>query len=366
MRIERQIVFWIAALVVFAGLLWLLSPILLPFVLGFAIAYAVDPIARRLDKSGISRGFAACIILGGFLLVLAILSRLIVPHISSQIDDIINHPEQYEKGLQDFGQRLAPYYVKATSLLGINAGDADIHQAIDTAVRQFRDFLVSLLNSSMLSSVLQKGRSLISMVALVVITLAVAFYMICDWDRMLNALDRLIPLSQRDTVRGLAREVDKTLAAYVRGQSGVCLILGSYYALILSFLDVKFGLLIGVVGGLLSFIPYVGSTLTLVASVGVALVQTDPTKTWKGVIVVGVAVLVGQFLEGYVLSPKLVGHSVGLNPVWLLFALFAFGYLFHFVGLVLAVPLAAAAGVLIRFAVRRYRESAIYTGDQAT
>jgi predicted PurR-regulated permease PerM len=203
-------------------------------------------------------------------------------------------------------------------------------------------------------------------VALVVITLAVAFYMICDWDRMLSALDRLIPLSQRDTVRGLAREVDKTLAAYVRGQSGVCLILGSYYALILSFLDVKFGLLIGVVGGLLSFIPYVGSTLTLVASVGVALVQTDPTKTWKGVIVVGVAVLVGQFLEGYVLSPKLVGHSVGLNPVWLLFALFAFGYLFHFVGLVLAVPLAAAAGVLIRFAVRRYRESAIYTGDQAT
>jgi predicted PurR-regulated permease PerM len=363
MQIERQIVFWIAALVVFAGLLWLLSPILLPFVLGLVIAYALDPLARRLKKRGINRAFAAFIILGGFLLLIVILSLLILPRLWSQAHDVIEHPEVYEQGLQDIGNKLAPYYVRLMRLLGADSTNGDISQAINQAVQYFRNYLGSFFDSAFFASLLQKGRSLISIFSLLIITPVVAFYLICDWDRMLEALDGLVPLSQRDTLRSLCREVDTTISAYVRGQSGVCLILGSYYAVVLTLMNLKFGLLIGLVAGLLSFIPYVGSLVALVASLGMAMVQTDPTMSWTRVVFVGVLVLVGQFAEGYVLSPKLVGHSVGLNPVWLMFALFAFGYLFGFVGLLLAVPLAAAAGVLARFAVRRYRGSLFYTGS---
>ena len=191
----------------------------------------------------------------------------------------------------------------------------------------------------------------------------VAFYLICDWDSMVDAVDRLIPLPQRDTVRELGREIDATISAYVRGQSGVCLILGSYYAVGLTLAGLSFGLLIGVISGLVSFIPYVGSLTALVLSLGVAVAQFFPD--WTPIIIVAGVVLVGQFFEGNVLAPKLVGESVGLHPVWLMFALFAFSYLFGFVGLLLAVPLAAAAGVLIRFAVRRYRASPLYTGSRA-
>ena len=192
----------------------------------------------------------------------------------------------------------------------------------------------------------------------------VAFYLICDWDRMLEALDGLVPLSQRDTVRSLCREVDTTISAYVRSQSGVCLILGSYYAVVLTLVNLKFGLLIGLVAGLLSFIPYVGSLVALVASLGMAMVQTDPTMSWTRVVFVGVLVLVGQFAEGYVLSPKLVGHSVGLEPGVADVRAVRLRLSVRLRGLVARRSRsAAAAGVLARFAVRRYRESLFYTGS---
>jgi predicted PurR-regulated permease PerM len=191
----------------------------------------------------------------------------------------------------------------------------------------------------------------------------VAFYLICDWDRMVAAIDRLVPVPQREMVRRLGREIDATIAAYVRGQSGLCLILGSYYATGLTFAGLSFGLLIGVISGLISFIPYVGSLTALVLSLGVALAQFAPD--WTRIVIVAGIVLFGQFLEGNVLAPKLVGKSVGLHPVWLIFALFAFGYLFGFVGLLLAVPLAAGSGVLIRFALSRYFASPLYIGNPA-
>ena len=194
-----------------------------------------------------------------------------------------------------------------------------------------------------------------------IITPVVAFYLICDWDGMVDAIDSLVPLPQRDTVRSLFKDIDKTISAYVRGQSGVCLILGSYYALGLTFAGLSYGVLIGVVSGLISFIPYVGSLTALVLSLAVAMAQFFPD--WSSILIVAGVVMIGQFLESYVLAPYLVGHSVGLHPVWLMFALIAFGYLFGFVGLLLAVPLAAAAGVLIRFAVRRYLNSPLYTGE---
>ena len=201
---------------------------------------------------------------------------------------------------------------------------------------------------------------MLSIFSLLIITPVVAFYLGCDWDRIVSSVDQLIPLHQRDTVRSLAREIDASISAYVHGQSGVCLILGSYYAVGLTLAGLSFGFLIGVVCGLISFIPYVGSLTAFVVSLCIAVAQFFPD--WSRILIIAGIVLFGQFLEGNVLSPKLVGHSVGLHPVWLMFALFAFGYLFGFVGLLLAVPLAAAAAVLIRFAIRRYLASPLYTG----
>ncbi len=349
MRLERNIVFWIVALAVFAALLWLLSPILLPFVLGMAIAYVLDPLANQLSKRGIGRALAASLILGGFVLALALLVLLIAPVLAQQLSAFVDNTPAYALRLQAFVSDPNHPWIKR--MVGDNlTGAGDL-------MNQTVGYLTGLL-----ASLWAKGQALISIFSLLIITPVVAFYLICDWDRMMTGVDRLIPVPQRETVRRLGREIDATIAAYVRGQSGLCLILGSYYATGLTFAGLSFGLLIGVVSGLISFIPYVGSLTALVLSLGVALAQFAPD--WTHIVIIAGIVLFGQFLEGNVLAPKLVGESVGLHPVWLMFALFAFGYLFGFVGLLLAVPLAAGAGVLIRFALGRYLASPLYTGNQ--
>jgi predicted PurR-regulated permease PerM len=352
MHLERNIVFWLAALAVFAALLWLLSPILLPFVLGMAIAYVLDPLAERLTRRGMSRLIAALIILLCFVAVFVTLLVLIVPILAHQLSALIDDAPNYAKRLQALVSD--PKYPWLKHVVGDNLAGAN--QSVGDLLNQASGYLTGLL-----ASVWERGQALISIFSLLVIAPVVAFYLICDWDRMVDALDRLIPLPQRETVRGLFKEMDKAISAYVRGQSGVCLILGSYYALGLSFAGLSYGVLIGVVSGLISFIPYVGSLTALVLSLAIATAQFFPE--WTSILIVAGVVLLGQFLESNVLSPFLVGHSVGLHPVWLMFALIAFGYLFGFVGLLLAVPLAAATAVLIRFAVQRYLASPLYTGE---
>jgi len=353
MQIERNIVFWVGALVVLVGLLWLLSPILLPFVLGMAIAYLLDPLNRRLTKRGMSRFVAAFIILASFALAFAILLLFIIPPLIKQFSSLIDNAPAYAQRLQSLVSD--PNYPWLKHIFGDNLGG----ESAGNLTNQAMGYLTGLL-----SSLWSKGQALISIFSLLVITPVVAFYLGCDWDRMVSSIDQLIPLKQRETVRELAREIDASISAYVHGQSGVCLILGSYYAGGLTLAGLNFGFLIGVVSGLISFIPYVGSLTALVVSLCVAVAQFFPD--WSRILMIAGIVLFGQFLEGNVLAPKLVGHSVGLHPVWLMFALFAFGYLFGFVGLLLAVPLAAASGVLIRFALRRYVASPLYTGNRPT
>jgi predicted PurR-regulated permease PerM len=353
MQLERNIVFWGIALVVLVGLLWLLSPILLPFVLGMAVAYVLDPLANRLSKRGMSRLVAALVILGGFVVALATLLVLIVPVLASQFSGFIENAPAYAQRLQAFVSDQNHPWIKHFIGDKLVGADKSVGDVLNQALGYLTAFIASLWT---------KGQTLLSIFSLVIITPVVAFYLICDWDLMIHTVDNLVPLPQRETVRSLGHEIDSTISAYVRGQTGVCLILGSYYALGLTLAGLSFGLLIGVVSGLISFIPYVGSLTALVLSIAVALAQFIPD--WSRILIVAGIVLVGQFLEGNVLAPKLVGHSVGLHPVWLMFALFAFGYLFGFVGLLLAVPLAAAAGVLIRFALRRYLASPLYTGSR--
>jgi predicted PurR-regulated permease PerM len=190
-----------------------------------------------------------------------------------------------------------------------------------------------------------------------VVTPIITAYLVYDWNRIIATLDRLVPVAHRDTVRALVREIDSTVAGFMRGQATICLMLGVFYALALRAMDLNHGLLIGAVSGLLGFVPYFGSLTGLLLSLGVTIAQFG--LTWTPILLVFGIFLVGQSLSDYVLVPYFVGNKVHLNPVWLMFALFSFGYLFGFVGLLIAVPLAASIGVLVRFALRQQPASAI-------
>ncbi len=355
MTIERQIAFWIAALVVLIAALWLLSPVMLPFVAGIALAYLLNPLARRLERLGVHRAVAGLLIIVLVLAALIVLVLLLVPVLVGQLSAFIDRLPSYVTRLQSVIADSSHEWL--TKILGERLPDAS--KSVGELMTQGAGWLAAFLRS-----LWSGGQALISILSLMVVTPVVAFYMLCDWDRMIATVDGWIPRPQRKTVRGLAREIDAAIAGFVRGQTSICLILGAFYAVALALTGLNFGFLIGFMAGLLSFIPYVGSLTGLVVSLGVAIAQFWPN--WTPIIAILVIFLVGQLLEGYVLAPKLVGERVGLHPVWLMFALFAFGYLFGFVGLLVAVPLAAAIGVLVRFALRQYRASPLYRGGETS
>ncbi len=350
---QRQVVFWLAALALFVLALWLLSAILLPFVAGLAIAYLLTPLADRLERYGLNRLAAALLIITLVVLAFVYVILLVAPILGGQLTSFIGSVPGYVSKLQTLLNDQNKPWVQKLLGAGFNPS-ASIGDLVSQGVGWFTSFLQSLWSG---------GRALVSLFSLVVVTPVVAFYLIYDWHRMLRTVDEAIPLNQRETVRELAREIDAAIAGFVRGQSAVCLILGSFYALALTVTGLNFGLLIGLISGLITFIPYVGSMTGLVLGLAVAVAQFWPQ--WTPIITVLAIFLAGQFLEGNLLSPQLVGESVGLHPVWLIFALLAFGYLFGFVGLLVAVPMAATIGVLVRFALARYRQSSLYTGEQA-
>lgn len=350
--VERQIIFWLAVLVLVVLALWLLSDILLPFVAGLAIAYLLTPVTDRLERLGVNRLAAALLIITIVVLALVYLILLVAPIVGAQLSSFIESVPGYVTTVQALlGDPSRPWLQK---LLGAGfSADKSIGDLMTQGVGWLTAFLKSLWSG---------GRALVSVFSLVVVTPVVAFYLIYDWHRMISTVDGWIPLQHRDTVRELAREIDAAISGFFRGQTAVCLILGSFYAVALTFTGLNFGLLIGLISGLITFVPYVGSMTGLVLSLGVAVAQFWPA--YGSILMVLGVFLIGQFLEGNVLSPKLVGESVGLHPVWVIFALLAFGYLFGFVGLLVAVPLAATIGVLTRFALRRYLHSSLYTGEE--
>jgi predicted PurR-regulated permease PerM len=349
MTLTRQMTFWVLTLVVGIAVLWVLREILLPFVAGMALAYLLDPLANRLERMGVNRLAATLVIIGAVVLVFVLLLLIFVPILIGQLGAFIDKLPGYVSRLQTLA--MDPNREWLRKIVGDGVTDAQISDLVKQGAGWITTFAKSLWTG---------GQALLSVFSLVVITPVVAFYLLYDWNRMVATVDNWIPLQHRDVVRGLAKEMDDAIAGFVRGQTGVCLILGSFYAVSLTFAGLAFGLLIGLASGIITFIPYVGSMTGLVLAAGVAIAQFWPEYT-PILVVLGIF-FVGQFIEGYVLAPKLVGESVGLHPVWLMFALFAFGALFGFVGLLIAVPLAAVIGVLLRFALRRYLESPLYTG----
>lgn len=352
MTIQRQFAIWALFIGLFVLGLWLLKGILLPFVAGMAIAYLLDPLADRLEGYGLSRLLATTLITVSFLVLAVVAMILLLPVLYNQLMALLEiMPDLIQRGqvfLLEMGDgRLA-------QLLGASA--PEVEKAISDSVGSSVKWLVDLLPS--LGS---QGLQFVGLISLIVVTPVVAFYLLLDWDRMIERIDALLPRDHAETIRQLARDVNAVLAGFVRGQVIVCLVLGAIYAVGLSLVGLRFGFVVGIIAGIISFIPYLGTIVGFVVGAALALFQFWPDYVSIGMVVAVFAV--GQFVEGNFLSPKLVGDRVGLHPVWVMFAIFAFAALFGFVGALLALPIAAALGVLTRFGISRYRASQLYLGS---
>ncbi len=352
MTLQRKIGFWLGALAILIAFVYVLRDVLTPFVAGLVLAYLLDPLADRLERLGLGRLAATLIILIAFVAVFVAILVVVVPLLAAQLVAFLERAPTYVTRLQallmEQGAPLLERIGGATVL-------ADIQKSLGDVVGKGVTWLASFLGS-----LWSGGQALVGILSLLVITPVVAFYLLLDWDKMIEKVDSWVPVAQQQTVRDLARQMDTAVAGFLRGQTLVCLLLGGIYAIGLFAIGLNFGVLIGISAGLLSFIPYVGSLVGLVVAVGVAVAQFWPDWTMVGLVLL--VFVVGQFIEGNILAPKLVGETVGLHPVWLMFALLAAGSLFGFLGLLLAVPVAASIGVLARFALRQYLASPLHGG----
>ncbi len=344
--VREQAKYWGIATVVFLGVMWALGDVILPFVLGAAVAYSLDPIADRLERMGCSRAMATGIITFFAVLAFVIAVLLILPMLIRQATGLVQAAPEIALNLQTFLTERFPDLADANST--IRRSLSSVGETIQSHGIQVLDTLLASF-SGVLNAVL-----------LFVIVPVVAFYLLYDWDNMVAKIDALLPRDHADTIRAIVSDVDRTMAGFVRGQGTVCLILGTYYAVALMAVGLNFGLVVGFIAGALTFIPYVGALVGGILAIGLALFQF--WGDWLWIVLVWAIFQSGQFVEGNILTPRLVGSSVGLHPVWLIFALSAFGALFGFVGLLVAVPVAAAIGVMARFGIVQYKDSRLYKG----
>lgn len=353
MSTKKVISFWTAAIVGFVLFLWVLRDVLLPFVAGLALAYMLDPLADRLERR-MPRVAATSLILGSFFALLILAFLLVYPIIAEQILDFIHRAPSL---IEQARAKIVPLL---TELLGRlpEGGAGQVKQAITGEANKAVGFLGGII-----TGVIGGGAALLDALSLLFITPIVAFYLIRDWDHLVAWVDDNLPRAHAETIREQLREIDLVLSGFVRGQLSVCVILGIFYAVALTIIGLDFGLVIGLLSGALTFIPYAGAFIGLAMTAVVALIQFW-NEPWMIGVALGVFAL-GQFVEGNIISPMLVGDKVGLHPVLLIFALLAFGSLFGFVGILLAVPVAAIVGVLVRFAFAQYRASHLYHGGRA-
>lgn len=352
MTLQRQIGFWLACLAGFVAFLYLFSGILMPFVAAIILAYLLDPIVDRLEKMGLARLWATMFIMLLvtliFVLVLLAAAPLLMNQLSSFIDKVPGYIARLQVLLAEQGGPLIERFGGPNQLKEVQAA---LSGGVGDAAKWAGGVLTSLISG---------GSTVVGVLSLLVLTPVIAFYVLLDWDHMVAKVDGWLPRPHAPVIRDLARQMDQTVAGFLRGQALLCLILGAFYAIGLSLIGLNFGFLIGIVAGIISFIPFVGSISGLLIGGGVAIAQFWPEYWWI-LAVLGVFGL-GQFIEGNILQPKLLGDAVGLHPVWLMFSLLAFGSLFGFVGVLLAVPVAAAIGVLVRFVLGQYKTSKLYTG----
>ncbi len=344
--VKQQLTYWGIAAVVFLALLWLLGPVLAPFLVGGAIAYFLDPVADRLQRWGLSRVAATTVISLSALLISVLLVLAVIPSLAAQLTGLVEATPQIFSRLQVFLTERFPDLLDENSV---------VRRSILTIGDSLKDWGTQAAKTLFTSAL-----GVLNALLFLVVVPVVAFYLLLDWDKMVARVDALLPRDHAPVVRELARRIDRVLAAFVRGQISVCIVLGVFYSAALMLAGLDFGLLVGAIAGAITFIPYVGALVGGALAIGLALFQF--WGDWVSIGIVAGIFALGQFLEGNVITPRLVGNSVGLHPVWLLFALSAFGSAFGFVGMLVAVPVAAALGVLTRFGIEQYQQSLLYRG----
>ena len=342
----------LAIAAVFIYLIWLLAPVIMPFAIAGMLAYLGDPLVDRLERLGLGRTWAATIVFMVLMLVFIGVLLLLIPLIARQVENLIQNLPRYAAWAQD----TAWPWLQTRLHLDPHALDSDRLLAMLKAHMDSVGGMATLVLGKVTSSSLGIALWLTNLVLVPV----VAFYLLRDWDRLVATIDRMLPRSIQPTIAHLGRESDAILGAFVRGQLLVMLALGAFYGTGLALMGLSVGPLIGMVAGLLSFVPYLGFIIGFVAAIVAALVQFGD---WTHVLLVCGVFGLGQMLEGYVLVPKLVGDKIGLHPVAVIFAVMAGGYLFGFLGVLLALPAASVIVVLLRYLVERYRMSELYTGE---
>ena len=348
--IEKRTMFWVGGFAVCVLLVHLLSSILLPFVAGMLIAYFLDPVADQLEALSISRGISTALILLAFFFIGVGVLTLLFPIMQRQVMELAALVPgmieavrlHVEPLLRDLVAGLPP---DALAEIKTNVGGF-----AGKAAKWFAEFLAGIWSG---------GVALFNLLSLLLITPVVAFYLLRDWDLITTKISSWLPRGARLTIHEQLREIDTTLASFMRGQATVCLLLAIIYCVGLTLVGLKSGLLVGLGAGLISFIPYLGAATGMIVGMGIALFQFSD---WLPVVIVAGIFLFGQSMESYVLTPMLVGERVGLHPVWIIFALMAGDAVFGFTGVLLAVPVAAVIGVLLRFGISRYLDSPLYRG----
>ena len=349
---QRHVLFWLVVAVLLLAALRLLSPVLLPFVAGMVIAYFLNPVVDKLSAAGVPR-------------VISTVLLLLVATAAVALTLVVLLPPAIEQGRS----LLAAMPSEAERLRGVLEAAARQHlgdrfpqaqEAANRAIAGITDALPSLAGT-IAQSLWSGGMAAFNFLSLMLVTPLVAFYALLDWPKILAKVDSWLPRSNAGQIRVLARDIDSRVSAFIRGQGVVCLVLAAYYALALSALGLRYGLLVGLLTGIFSFIPFAGWALGLITATGLAIVQHWPEL--MPILMVAGVFLGGQALDAALLSPQIVGSKIGLHPVWLIFSLLVFSYLFGFLGLLVAVPVAAAIGMLVRFAIESYMNSSVYRGQ---
>ena len=347
----RQGLYWLAAFLVLVLLLVLLRDILLPFIVGLAIAYFLDPVIDRLEAHKLSRPSAATAVTVLFFLLLTVLVLLVAPLLQTQITSLL---KELPGMVLSLTERITGLVEAASSQINEQQME-DVRVALRDVTGKLASWLFEALGKIFLS-----GLALLNLAGLLIITPVVTWYLLRDWDLIVAKVDGYLPRRHADVVHQQLQKIDRTLSAFVRGQAIVCVVLGTSYAIALEIIGLNYGLVVGLIVGVISIIPFIGAIVGLLLSLTFGYLQFGATGELVAVIAVFV---IGQMIEGNILTPKLVGDRVGLHAVWVMFALLAGGSLFGFVGVLLAVPIAAVIGVLVRFALSRYLESPTYDSD---
>jgi len=348
MSTKDKIILWILGIFTIGLFINMISSILLPFVVSLIAAYFLDPAADKLERMGASRNVATSVITGSFFLIAISLSLMILPLLYDQLISFINKMPKY---IDVVNKEIIPSFSSVLERI-----DPDAVEKAKDSVSEASGYIFSFM-TKLVGNVWNSGVAVVNIMSLIFVTPIVTFYMLRDWDKMVKKVDGWVPKKYQDTVHKIVSQIDTTLSGYIRGQTNVCLLLGTFYAVCLSLVGLDFGFFIGFATGILSFIPYVGLLMGFVVGMAVAFFQFGDIAS---IGMVAAVFIVGQLIEGNFVTPKLVGDKVGLHPVWIIFGMLAGAAMFGFVGILLAVPITAIVGVLSRYIIEKYLESGVY------